>query len=164
MRKCFFLLYVLLLPLLCGCFPRLFGGETPAPQPTNAIELTAFCYAHRGMSSGDEYTYSAQKAENGTQLYLEMLSGTHIIDVVVDDPVLEELGEIAGQYRLDLWDGFNETNTMMLDGTGFFLSMTLADGSTVSAQGSNAFPAGYSDAASEIRNIFGKLIQAYAEQ
>ena len=81
-----------------------------------------------------------------------------VLDGPVDSAVLEQLEMIAGKYDLVSWDGFNESSSDVLDGSAFSLSMTLADGRTVDAQGNNAFPGWYNEAASEIMDIYRSLL------
>ena len=84
--------------------------------------------------------------------------------MVVDEPVLEQLGEIAGKYRLDRWDGFDKSNNHVMDGNNFSLSVTLTDGKTISAHGSNCFSDGYSEVKQEICELFEDLINKYANR
>ena len=43
------------------------------------------------------------------------------------------------------WDGFHESDPMVLDGGGFSFSMELENGGSISASGSNAYPSGYGE-------------------
>ncbi|MBQ9832873.1 MAG: hypothetical protein IJO48_03975 [Clostridia bacterium] len=122
------------------------------------MKMTSFTFAHRGMSSGDCYTYTAEAAEGGTKLTLLLNAGNVTEELTVEEPVLERLGAIAGKYRLDLWDGFDKTKSSVSDGSGFTLSISLADGSTISARGSNAFPDRYQAAKDEITDVFAAFI------
>lgn len=60
-----------------------------------------------------------------------------------DPALLDSLAVIVAQYGVEAWDGFHENDPNVLDGEGFTLSITFADGSTVYASGENAFPANY---------------------
>lgn len=109
--------------------------------------ITAFSFTHTGMSTEQCFLYSAEQTEDGIRLYTEQLfSGGLIVDTIVDETVLERLDEIAAKYRLDGWDGFDKNNGHVMDGYNFSLSVTFADGKTISAHGSNSFPEGYDDA------------------
>ncbi len=168
MRKQLSGLFIIFLLVLCGC-------ETVCPLPAKTLkpkdeteeievlEITSFTFNHNGMSTWDIYSYSARQTEDGVHLYLELNAGNYILDVVVDEPVLKRLGEIAGKYRLDKWDGFNKANDYVLDGNGFSLFMTLSNGSTIKAQGTNSYPNGYSGAESEIYALFDELISTYGD-
>ena len=129
------------------------------------MEIIFFSFTHTGMSTEECFRYSAEQTEEGVRLYTEELfvNGL-IVDTLIDEPILEQLGEIAGKYHLDQWDGFDKSNNRVSDGSRFSLSVELADGSMISASGSNAFPEGYSDAETEICALFEDLIGRYGNQ
>lgn len=167
MRKLQLLYLLILIFVLCGCGKK----EDPVQLPKEtqeqgeAMEITLFSFTHTGMSMEQCFMYSAEQTEEGIRLYTEELfSGGLIVDTIVDEPVLEQLGEIAGKYRLDRWDGFDKTDKHVMDGNSFTLSVILADGKTISAHGNNRFPDGYSDAKQEICTLFEDLIDKYSNQ
>ncbi len=152
------LLIGLLVLGLCGC--KAAGGTKQAGEP---LEIIAFSFTHNGSSMDQCYRYSASLEDDSIRMHTEELfSGGLVLDTLVTEPVLEQLGAIAGKYRLDLWDGFDKTKKSTRDGTSFTLSIALADGTTIYAQGSNKFPDGYSDAKSEIAALFVDLIDRYS--
>jgi len=153
-------LFLVLIVSLCGCSSAAPGGmEVSEGEP---MEITAFTFAHRGVSAEDCYTYTAEASEGGTRLLLSFISGNYTDEFMVEEPILQKLGEIAGKYRLDLWNGFDKTKSNVSDGSGFTLSITLADGSEIYAHGSNAFPDRYQEAKGEITAAFDELISAYS--
>ncbi len=157
--------------LLCGCgIMKKPVPETPPqpPQPETGgepLELTAFSFSHSGSMANDCYTMELTREENGTHIYAEELfSGGRIADVVLEEDLLTGLGELMGMYYVDRWDGFDKTNSMVRDGEGFSLSLTLADGRTVYAHGSNCFPKNYTEVFSEIRPLYNDLMEKYGEE
>jgi len=124
------------------------------------MEITQFTYRCSQMRNG--YTYTARAAEGGTQLEISLNYGDFTETLMVQEPVLEQLGAIAGKYRLDRWDGFDKVNKKALDGEMFLLSITLKDGSQIYAKGSNAFPKNYQDVKREINDLFKDLISSYS--
>jgi len=148
------LISLMLLLLAAGC-----TSLKPA-EPLPPLAITEFTYQYNGMREG--YTYTARAAEGGTELEISLIFGDFQETLLVQEPVLEKLGEIAGNYRLDRWDGFDKVDKRVLDGEGFTLYMTLEDGTRIEAHGSNAFPQGYQDAKSEITALFEELIGTYS--
>ncbi len=150
------------LALLCAC-----SGEKEPTQPEPAGEplaITSFSFSHSASIANDCYCVDLTLEEGGTHLYVEELfSGGRVVDRMIEEPLLEQLGELAGTYHVDRWDGFHESDPYILDGTGFTLNLTLADGSTVSAHGNNAFPEHYSEVFSAIRELYNKLMAQYAD-
>ena len=150
----------MLLGCICLIVMLLTGGTKSAPAPLEEpISLVSFTFMARGMTTADIYSYSAEKTEAGTHLHLELNCGYNVIDVTVEEDVMGELGAIAAEHRLDLWDGFDKVSKRVSDGEGFTLSMTTEDGRSIYANGSNKFPAGYSEARMAIDELFQKYIQ-----
>ena len=168
MRMLQTLFALILVTALCGCGAA-GGQDTTQPsgeaQEGEAMEITSFSFTHTGMSTDECFRYSAEQTEEGVRLYTEELfvNGL-IVDTLIDEPILEQLGEIAGKYHLDQWDGFDKSNKRVTDGSRFSLSVELADGSTISARGNNKFPDGYADAKGEICALFEDLIDRYKNQ
>jgi len=163
MKKLQLIFLLILVIALCGCREKVEPEEVQTMGET--MEITLFSFTHTGMSTEQCFLYSAEQTEDGIRLYTEELfSGGLIVDTIVDEPVLEQLGEIAGKYRLDRWNGFDKNDEHVMDGYNFSLSVTLADGKTISAHGSNRFPDGYGDAKREICELFEDLIDKYANE
>ena len=155
------LLCVGLLLLLCSC-----RGKQPDPELPKVggepLEITAFSFWHTAMEMDECFVYSAEAVETGIHLYTEELYlNGRVVDCITDEPILKELGAIAGKYHLDRWDGFDENNKRGSDGSSFTMSITLADGSTISARGNNCFPDYYSESVKEIRAVFEEFVRQY---
>ena len=60
----------------------------------------------------------------------------------------EEYAALCGKFQelgVGSWDGFNESDPDVMDGWDFSLEIELADGTAITAHGSNASPEGYHD-------------------
>ena len=161
-------LILLVLVVGCGLVKKPATDKPPEGETAEGgepVEITAFSFSHGGSSTFECFFYSAQLEEGKTHLYTEgLFSGGPILDIMTDDPLLERLGEIVGKYGLVEWDGFNKTESSVMDGSNFSLDLTLADGTTVSANGSNSFPSGYSGAYGEICALFEDQIQLHESE
>ena len=158
------LLCVGLFLLLCGC-----RGKQPDPDLPEIggepLEITAFSFWHTASVADECFVYSAQAVEGGVRLRTEELYlDGRVVECITREPILKELGAIAGKYRLDRWDGFDKTDKRASDGSSFTLHITLADGGTISAHGSNRFPDNYSAAAQEIRAVFEEFVRGYGAE
>ena len=70
---------------------------------------------------------------------------------------------VEDKHAMRVLPGFDENAKNVMDGSNFVLEITLVDGSTISAHGSNRFPAYYSEVSSSIRTLCGELMQLYAD-
>lgn len=132
---------------------------SPTPEPSGPVDLIEFTFSHRGMAANDCFTFTVTETAEGTRLYLEQdFSGGIILEEPADPSLMVQMEELARQYNLVSWDGFAETNSMITDGTGFYLHMTLSDGRTISAHGTNAFPAGYGSVSETIHALYQDLL------
>ena len=153
-------LVLVLVMLLTGCSNGLFGGKTEKPleQP---LEITEFTYSVSGMS--DSFTATFAPAGNGgTHVTAEAGYGSYTMDEVLEEDYMTRLGQLAAQYRMDKWDGFDKADKRVLDGEQFELHITLADGKTIRASGSNAYPKNFHEPMSEVRALIDQLIRTYS--
>ena len=156
---CITCIATLALPGGCGESPEPAPEPVPAQPEAEPVELKEFSFWHSGMMAEDCFVFTVRQVEEDVILSLEEnFSGGVVLDGPVDPAVLEQLEMIAGKYDLVSWDGFHESNSDVLDGSAFSLSMTLADGRTVEAQGNNAFPTGYGSVSETIHALYRDLL------
>ncbi len=79
----------------------------------------------------------------------------------LDDAYAQELSRIVIDYDLEDWDGFRGSDPRVLDGEGFTLQLTFADGRTVYASGENKFPDRYHSASNAIEELFTREEMAH---
>ena len=75
----------------------------------------------------------------------------------IDDKYAEELFQVIEKYDLYQWDGFDEVRSGVLDGEGFRLEISFTDGTSIRANGDNAFPENYFQAVSEMQDILDSI-------
>lgn len=170
MKKVKILLVSILLIFLFGCVGNNNGGIDDTIKDIQEREikisegdLVYFEFSHRGMSMDDFYIYSLEETENGVRMYAEIEAGNIIEDIVIEDAVLDRIREIWDIYSVWEWDGFYESNNMVLDGEGFSLTAKFSDNILISAGGDNSFPPGYSGFRNEIETVFKELIYKYGD-
>ncbi|MDO4867111.1 MAG: hypothetical protein Q4C10_11205 [Clostridia bacterium] len=71
----------------------------------------------------------------------------------LDPAVADALCQVIETWDLFRWDGFDETQSDVLDGEGFSLEVLFSDGALIRAWGNNAFPEDYFEAAGEMQHI-----------
>lgn len=146
--------------LLAGC-----KGEKAPEVSGEPKEITSFRFTHRGSDTSQCFVYAMEASSEGVRFYTEGLySGGPVVDCTVEALALSQLEVLARNHRLDRWDGFSKKASNVSDGTDFALSILYADGSAVSAEGSNRFPDGFAETKEAICELFAYWMERCAEE
>lgn len=148
-----------LLGALLALILALTGAQT-APVRTDAA-LTAFSFSHGGMSTDQIYTYGVRCQDGRMLADFDLYCRYEIEGVELDGEDAELLRALIDENDLWSWNGFRESNSHVLDGDSFGLRAAFADGTELSAWGSNAWPKGYSAGAQAICAYFEALMEKY---
>ena len=150
------LLAVALMLGFCGCGPKTKPIEGFADK-----EPVSFTYTHHGTHAGHFYAYTVTATDAGERFEVEL--GMHnTADVVVEEPLLQPLMDVMVRWDVGAWNGFAEVDATALDGEGFSLNVTFADGTVLTAHGSNAWPENYGAVETEILALLRPLAAKYA--
>lgn len=125
--------------------------------PVNASSgIASFSYSHSGSSTSEFYFYEVARDEESGEMvvYYDLYCGYAEYTLPADEELMKGLSAIIDEHNLHKWDGFNRTNSLVLDGTGFGLGVRFDDGSGISASGNNSFPDGHYDASQAINDLF----------
>ncbi len=141
----------------------LFGCKAKKSADWDNVKITSFSYSQSGMSTDSIYTYTLTRENGKAVLHADLNAGYYEADAELDESAFDTLSEIARQYKLEKWDGFDKVNKMALDGSSFGLHINLEDGSSIDAYGSNSFPTGYGEASRKIVECFESLVEENAE-
>ena len=128
----------------------------------NTSGIVSFRYSYDGSIGGNNYAYEV-KLEDGKVLFTyESMEHWDYGEMTCEVPadVLAGLEAIYREFRLATWDGYSKYNSWVSDGEGFSVSIGFADGASMSAHGTNAFPKGYRD----VRARFDALFAPFVEQ
>lgn len=130
---------------------RIFGSR---PRPSGSV--VSFAYSHRGSSVDSIYSYTVREdEETGEMIVLYDLNcGSETCALPAGEEMMRELNALADAHTLWRWNGFDRTDSRVMDGSGFGLSIRYEDGTEISASGSNSFPEGYGEAARAIDALF----------
>ena len=79
----------------------------------------------------------------------------------LDPSYAAELEKLVSDYKLEDWNGFRGSDPRVLDGEGFTLQLSFADGLSVYASGENKFPDGYYGAVNAIEDVFRREEMAF---
>ena len=152
------LLLIVAVVLLAG------GGVWFAAQHTNGVKetsapLVSFDYSHRGSSTDSFYSYEVTESGNGYCFRFLPFREEDEQTAAMSAEDVDALVEINNRHELWKWHGFSKTDSNIMDGTSFSLSVSFADGTVIIANGSNRFPSSYSAACAEMDTLFAKYIK-----
>ena len=138
---------------MCVCMP-LFSAESSE----NVVE--AFFFAHSGTTAEQARSYRIAETARGRIIRIELSYACYIVLPVTDDDI-NAFSALLDALKLSDWNGFDETDTDVLDGESFSLDVEFSDGGVIAACGSNCFPTDYAEAAARIETFFQELMESY---
>ena len=147
---------IVLLGLAVGVW-KIWSASRLVPVPITDAALKEFCYSHSGSMVDEIYSYEIKSDESsptGYTVIFDLRCGYEVYSTYADAELIREVSVLIEECELHKWNGFNETDSMVMDGSGFSLDIVYADGTEVYAHGSNSFPKGYGEAAERIDAMF----------
>lgn len=149
-------LWIALVIAILACITGfLLQGGVESPVNENA-GIISFSYSHSGSSTMEIYSYAVEKnRETGEmQVTYDLFCGYQTYTLPVDHELMLGLRALVKDHDLRKWDGFDKSNSLIADGSGFGLRVSFDDGTGITASGSNSFPEGYGEAAEAINDLF----------
>ena len=126
------------------------------------MEINLFSFYHTASDARECFRFELSREEDGVRLYgEELFLNGRVAEATVEDGLLTQLEVLMGELGVAKWDGFDKTSKRASDGSSFSLNIALADGSAVSARGSNRFPDNYSELYSAVWEIYNESIELY---
>lgn len=96
--------------------------------------------------------FSLTRKPEGSLVRLEIMYEDEYVKME-EEAVLDQAREILEKYDVSSWDGFHGSNSMVLDGGSFHMTVELVDGTSITASGNNSFPSDYHAVASELKEL-----------
>lgn len=132
-----------------------------AAAVANMSDISGFSYNYGGSIGGDSYSYKVKQEEGKYYFCYETQEheeyGT--LEMELQPEVVSQLKQIYLDQKIYEWEGFNKVNMNVLDGDGFFLKFSFADGKSMDAHGSNAYPSGYRDFVTAMEDLFDEHVK-----
>ena len=139
-----------------GGFMGMGGVASFAPDaPSFHLSLSG------GMMMNSGRTYIAEKNGDFVRVRIR-LEGVALKDAPAfpaDVSFFDQLEQILLKNNVRAWDGFNERDQQVMDGSGFSLRVRMRDGATVSADGYMRYPSGFGVFLQEITDLFIALYE-----
>lgn len=127
------------------------------------VEIKNIKYMHFSYSVGYAmYSNVNYDLEYKNSKYIAKIKPDGIADeeakeVELDEKTVTKIEEVLKKYNVTSWDGFNKSDKYVLDGDSFSFSLSLKDGSYISASGYMKWPNNYREVRSELDEIFMNL-------
>ena len=132
-------------------------GPCTAP-PSLPGELVYLSFSERSSYFKRVQGYDFRTEDGVSTAYFWMAGEDEPYPVPVDDVWVAALTDIVQRNNMILWDGFSESDSMLLDGTHFYIALEFSDGTTVNANGYGCFPENYGNASKAIDALFLHLL------
>ncbi|MBQ3306583.1 MAG: hypothetical protein IJG68_00160 [Bacilli bacterium] len=71
----------------------------------------------------------------------------------LSEETLKQIEDLLNKYQVSEWDGFNKTDSRVLDGNSFHFYVTYEDGKSISASGYMSYPKNYGIVTKELERI-----------
>ena len=143
------------------------GTEGVGPAAVdNESGIVSFRYAYDGSIGGNNHSYTVTVQDGTATFAYESMEhydyGTMEMALPADFP--EQLEALYKQCRVATWNGYHKYNSWVSDGEGFSLDIRFADGESLAASGSNAFPDGYGSFVAGLRELFAPYVQQLLDE
>lgn len=136
--------------------------DAPAGKALPPTKLSALEFRVSGMVIGEDVRLYERLDKGGPVLVLNRRVGysdKNCREAILDAAQLAELEALLEKNGVREWNGFKGRPLMdVLDGEGFSFSLTLRDGTKISASGENAFPSDYGSFRKELRSFADKVL------
>ena len=129
----------------------------------NNIEISKIKYFYFSQTNGYNYysdrIYKLEYKDNKYYLSVKPqgVMEENAITFEVDNNIELKVEEIITKYHVELWNGFNKFNDMVLDGDSFSLNIEFMNNDRIDAHGYMIWPNNYKDFRSEIFSLFDEL-------
>ena len=151
-------LWLVLVLLLSGCQSGNTTLPAPTPWPVPDTPLISFSFSESYSYHARVQGYEFRQEEGQYTAYFDLADMEEPYPVPVDQAWADTLTGFIRQYDMMSWDGFHSSDSMLLDGTHFFIFFSFQDGTAVNASGYGNFPANYGDASAAIKEHFLYLL------
>ena len=134
------------------------------PLPVDGLNEFTFTFGPMDIAYGDALYSAVLDEDTGTVTLRYKESGLPEEDTrekTADESVLQALEEILRQNGADRWDGFRGDDSWVMDGSGFSLDLSTADGVRISARGREYYPENFWPFENAVKSLF---LAAFAEE
>lgn len=148
------ILFMMIAAVLAGCgkSKQLLKGS-PSANPVEITDVQELTFGEQGSSVPEVTGFTLTRTEEGTCIRLENAYWDEEYEHMEEKVLMEQVREILETYDVGSWNGFSDTNSMVLDGESFYIAVKFVDGTELLASGSNSFPPNYKSVVSELKEL-----------
>jgi len=127
---------------------------------TKVSEIRRFYFTYsKGYMANSGVRYELENDHYGCKVTIKPYeySSEDEISLYVSDNVSKKVEDVINKYNVVKWDGFKGNNRYVLDGDSFSMTISLKDGTYISASGYMEWPENYSKVRNELDDIFMEI-------
>ena len=146
--------------LLGGCAEQ----NSVGAEQVEIMDIQELFFAKQESYVPAVSSYTLTRAEAGTRVTLGLGDSEEKYVCMEDTGLLDRAKEILEKNKVGMWNGFHETDPMVLDGSGFSLGVIFTDGTKISASGTNCFPENYASFCSQLGDLVASAIEQWEKE
>ena len=130
----------------------------PEQVKINDIKRFYFSYSN-GYMANSNVIYELEMNSYGCNITIKPyeIPEEEKMSLYVGDVVCKKVEDVLNKYNVIKWDGFKGNDPYVLDGDSFSMSLTLKDGTNISASGYMKWPENYIKVRNELDDIFMQI-------
>ena len=129
------------------------------PVDVSNIREFEFSFGPTDIAGGDEMFSISINEEGKTILSHKESESFETVQTEVTDEILQKTGELLRKHGADRWNGFSGENSLVLDGSAFYLSVITEEGLEIIASGLETYPDGFHAFRNELKEMFMKYFE-----
>ena len=148
------------------------GGDVFRPNiiddsdmdPVEVADVIVFSFGEGGgMEVWGNTSYQADLVDGQTEVRIKPygIPDDDALEVKMDASFMDKITEICKKYDVGKWNGFDKSDTGVMDGSSFHLLAIMDNGKEISASGYEVYPDNYSDFSGAIASLFGEVYETY---
>lgn len=123
------------------------------PQESTNAKIISFEYEY-GSYWGGYYYYNIETIEEKIIFTAKGYNGVELdICKQVSEEDIKKLDSIIKKYKIDEWNGFNESDIAILDGYSYTLKVEYSDGRKIESYGYEKYPENYEEGDKELSEL-----------
>ena len=148
--------------LLCmtGCFKNI------KRKSNNIKDINKFYFSYSTSNyiyGSVSYDIALENEKYILTIKLDNVAPEDAVKIEINNTILENVLVILNKYQVKNWNGFNKSDSNVLDGNSFNMSITEKDETHISAHGYMMWPENYREVKQELDELFKNILDENKE-